>query len=249
MGAPYYGPPAGYMYYPGMPPPPPMGDGAVYYPFPNADVSAGAGPIPPPDIARLIPCRYFPACRYGASCMFAHPPPSQYYSGPISPPNQYGAYDPATGHPYSPSYFPSFQPLNGMPSPAPSGMTHGRSPSEVPPFGPNNGVPPAPGQYAPQMMPPNGYLPVNGMYAAPPAPYAMQPNGSAPYPPPLPLGPASYPEVNGQINSTPLNPNSEGFVPAVSGAGNARRGNTRGKSFPSRKPPCLFFPAGKCKNG
>jgi hypothetical protein len=33
------------------------------------------------------------------------------------------------------------------------------------------------------------------------------------------------------------------------GANHNRRGNNRRASFGGRKPPCLFFPAGKCKNG
>ncbi|UZJ53362.1 hypothetical protein CBS101457_002682 [Exobasidium rhododendri] len=46
--------------------------------------------LPPPDVARTIPCRFFPNCRYGDKCLFAHPimDPSvdaSHISSPISP--------------------------------------------------------------------------------------------------------------------------------------------------------------------
>lgn len=29
--------------------------------------------LPPPEIARMIPCKFFPNCRYGERCIFQHP--------------------------------------------------------------------------------------------------------------------------------------------------------------------------------
>ena len=61
----YYPPPPGPYYYPGMPVPPPVHpDGSIAYyppPHPSADHNGGLPNLPPPDIARMIPCRYFPA--------------------------------------------------------------------------------------------------------------------------------------------------------------------------------------------
>ncbi|GJJ09827.1 hypothetical protein Clacol_004051 [Clathrus columnatus] len=44
--------------------------------------------LPPPEVARNIPCRYFPACRYGSSCLFLHPM-TPYFPGSLPPPAQY----------------------------------------------------------------------------------------------------------------------------------------------------------------
>lgn len=36
-----------------------------------------AGYLPPPEVAKNIPCRFFPNCSYGDSCIFFHPSPAQ----------------------------------------------------------------------------------------------------------------------------------------------------------------------------
>lgn len=48
--------------------------------------------LPPAEVAKTIPCRNFPNCKYGASCMFYHPhpqqgffPPQGYYEGGFVP--------------------------------------------------------------------------------------------------------------------------------------------------------------------
>lgn len=296
----YYPPPDAYTYYPtinSMPLP----EGAVYYPVPQSEPqdtsNAGAfGNLPPADVARLIPCRYFPACRYGTSCMFAHPQ-GPYFPGPIPPPAQYAApYDPMTPQPYNPNYYsvppPSFQPPNGvhpmtsLPSP-PLSMPNGRSPSEmmanVPPqFSPNSAPPPVPyGPISPMMSPmyphqgqvpiPMSIPPLPPLHHQPPppppsgpqSPHSMYQGLPAPAPqfsPPadgvaayhLPPVPAHYPHANGVApNSPPLNPQPDfGSGPAARDNGSQpRRGTVRRVSMIGRKPPCLFFPAGRCKNG
>ncbi|KAK7059179.1 hypothetical protein VNI00_001806 [Paramarasmius palmivorus] len=289
-------PPGAYPYYPphGMP------EGAVYYPQPpEGQPPAGSGPgnLPPPEIARLIPCRYFPACRYGSSCMFAHPQ-GPYFQGPLPPPAQYPApYDPMNPQNYSPNYYPmsppSFQP------PPPNGVPMNSLPSSPPPMAqgpPSNEMTPPPAPFSPNgapvqlpyppMVPPSPYPPHPGqppmhmggppvpavyhqgpppppqgqpqsppaMYngVPPPPPFAMQPNVPPQYPPPAPV---AYPDVNGvAIKSPPLNPQPDFASPVPHGtresATHNRRGSVRRGSFGVRsKPPCLFFPAGKCKNG
>ncbi|KAK1228681.1 hypothetical protein PQX77_008334 [Marasmius sp. AFHP31] len=299
--------PAGYPYYQ----PHPLPEGAVFYPPPHHDPhhhsnsAGGPGNLPPPEIARMIPCRYFPACRYGSSCMFAHPQ-GPYFQGPLPPPAQYPApYDPMSPQPYSPNYYPmsppAFQPppppqangvpMNTLPSSPPPPMTQGPPSSEMTPppahFSPNGapiqlpyqpmvgpspypphpgqpgglpmGVPPVPPVYhqSPPQGPPqspqamyNGVP--NGVPPPPPAPFGMQPNGPASYPGPVPV---PYPDPNGPaMKSPPLNPQSDNFPPLgpppTRDTVGPRRGTGRRGSLGIRsKPPCLFFPAGKCKNG
>ncbi|KAF9527748.1 hypothetical protein CPB83DRAFT_869795 [Crepidotus variabilis] len=281
-------PPETYTYYPTINPALSTMNDAAYYPPPPhghpSDPAAGTnglGHLPPPEIARMIPCRYFPACRYGPQCMFLHPQ-GQYYQGAMPP---YPPYDPM-GNPYGPHYYgpppPSFHsPPNGsmqsMPEPSNPGM-HARSPSEamspVPvPFSPNG---------APQLPPPAPYGPIYGhpaqgpihfpqppphsqpshshseqhsppnLYTAssPVTPYPMHSDSS--FPPQVPPPAASYPDANAEA-PLPENSPAEIFPNSTNGAtnglGHHRRGSVRRQSFGGRKPPCLFFPNGRCKNG
>lgn len=293
----YYPPPPGAYYYPPMPVPPPMmPDGTVpyYAPPPHMPTDqnpSGLGNLPPPEIARMIPCRYYPACRYGSSCMFAHPQ-GPYMQGPLPPPTQYAPpYDPMNPPPYPPTYYPvppgSYGSPNGAPlmSPPPP-MAHARSGSEVMspvqgPFSPSAGQPPVPygmvspvsptyGHPAPvpipvsvTPLPPLQTSPTSAQAPPPPAmytpispsaqgvapPYAMPPH----YPPP-PMHP------NGEVADvvspkSPMqgHPQADGYGPGPipRDMGHHRRGSARRPSFGGRggKPPCLFFPSGRCRNG
>ncbi|KAJ3514394.1 hypothetical protein NLJ89_g2409 [Agrocybe chaxingu] len=263
--------------------------GAYYPPAPpqfSADASPnGLGHLPPPDVARMIPCRYFPACRYGAQCMFAHPQPP-FFQGPM-PPAQYPPYDPMA-NPYVQQYYPppqpSFQqpppPLNGpmtpMSPPPGAPLMHARSPSEVvsPPLGPfsPNGAPPVP--YGP-MSPPVYSHPGQGHVSMPvppshsqqphPHPGPQSPNLYHPstspvphypvhqdaYPPP---GPPNVSYDPAHLNGVPAPlenglPDFSNHPNPRDGLNNHRRGSGRRPSFGARRPPCLFFPAGRCKNG
>lgn len=297
----YPPPPAGAYYYPGIPVGAPMmPDGAVAYypppPVPSDHNLGGMGNLPPPEVARMIPCRYYPACRYGSSCMFAHPQ-GPYLQGPLPPPAQYpGHYDSMAPSPYAPpAYYamppPSFPtspngtPMNLMSPPPgshPPPMSHSRSASEVVspaqgPFSPNGvplpmpyGVPPMsptyghPGQAPIPVSPlatlqPNGgpQSPQQGMYPpmSPTAPgYPVPRDAPAPY---APQG--MFPNGAAGDNHSPTSPSAppqaDGYGP---GPGpmhrdhipHHRRGTLRRPSFgPGRKPPCLFFPVGKCRNG
>ncbi|KAH9960760.1 hypothetical protein BGW80DRAFT_1361572, partial [Lactifluus volemus] len=289
MGPPkaYYLPhPGPYAYYPGMPVPP-LPEGAIpFYPPPPAPpassppsaddqttLSGGSNVsnLPPPEIARLIPCRYFPACRYGASCIFAHPQ-GPYYPGPVPPPAQYPS--PYDQPPYPPNFYPipapaQFQPPNGVPPP------HHLSP--VSPHSANQPIPPPPPQFVPQrntsdIVPPV-QIPFNPSGAPVPAPGPYGPlspvSPSYPHPNQLPV-PLSVPppppaHASPQDHSRPPRtpalstcirtkrstkaPPQEGFGPR----GDRRTSGGQGFRRPSfaghRKPPCLFFPSGRCRNG
>ncbi|KAG8712668.1 hypothetical protein FRC09_019590 [Ceratobasidium sp. 395] len=177
---------------------PPEGQPPVHGFQPAADgTSPGGVPnLPPADIARTIPCRYFPVCRYGSSCMFLHPQ-TPYFSGPPPPaPAHYPAMYPPHGYymmrpgqyppppPGAPPVDQVASPVTGtQPFPPPAPLPFPPPPNSAPPFSPaTNGAP----------FPPP---PVNG------APF---PNG-APYPPPT--NGAPYPPT---ANGTPYTPISAG---------------------------------------
>jgi hypothetical protein len=293
--------PVPYTYYPSInTAPPPVADGGVYYPSPQAagdNTGAGGvgglGNLPPPEVARFIPCRYFPACRYGSSCLFAHPQPP-YFQGSLPPPAPYvPPYDAMSAQPYAPNYYPippSFSPQNGAhhlaPLSPPFGhhAAHRHSPSEVvPPTQPHfgaNGIPPPPSAYPPISPPPfshPGQVPLP-MSISPLPPLQQQPvmavaapepsmynSASSPTPAFVPqdtanqyhkpsqptVTPINFSAVNG--DSKPANPQPNGYGPGPIHShregSHIRRGSTRRSSFAGRKPPCLFFPAGRCKNG
>ncbi|KDQ17813.1 hypothetical protein BOTBODRAFT_53326 [Botryobasidium botryosum FD-172 SS1] len=310
----------GYHYHPGMAPPAgaypayyyaeghPPGAVPGYYPIPppqlspqgdqpQTDGTNGNGNIPPPDIARMIPCRYFPACKYGTSCMFAHPQPT-YYAGPPPPQHYPAPYDPNAPPPhFPPMYYPiPPQHFQGGPPPphvippshSPTTPTHAhqRTSSEPPPvsFSPNTAQFPPPPPPAPHQVPQMGY-PMGGPMAPPFVPQ----NGHPPYPPNMQPAPTMYPPPSAyppapphaharrdsvgayagppmpqqgipQESRDPRQPHSaeQDHDPAAHGhhplgPRDASRGTGRGGmrrvSFGSRKPPCLFFPTGKCRNG
>ncbi|KAL4241632.1 hypothetical protein ABKN59_000806 [Abortiporus biennis] len=296
----YYPPPGPY-YYPGMPVPPQvLPDGSVaYYPPPPVD-NNGLPNLPPPDIARMIPCRYYPACRYGSSCIFAHPQ-GPYIQGPLPPPAQYPApYDPITPAPY-PAYYtvtpPAFppngsamSPVSPVPGSSPSPLAgphppivHARSNSELlspvqTTFNPAGVPPPISYGMVSPMSPTYGHPgPIPVPIAIPPHPAAHIPGPQSPqhalYPPTSPTAPGGVPPhfiaqgnvfqpqmsaLNGNMDST-VSPKSPRLQPQMDGYNGPigrdgfphhRRGGIRRPSFGIRgKPPCLFFPSGRCKNG
>ena len=64
--------------------------------------------LPPAEVAKTIPCRYYPNCKYGGSCVFYHPPQGPFYGQPMS--NgfmnryEYGQFQPNTHGPGGPFY-------------------------------------------------------------------------------------------------------------------------------------------------
>lgn len=115
----------------GMPPFMPPQD---YYPQPQRFFRQEQNPanLPPAEVAKTIPCRNFPNCKYGSSCVFLHPRPQPYYPGPNFMPNfeGYNQFPPgAMGMP-GPYYVP-----NGFPPPFPSQdpSIDGHQHSQIPP--------------------------------------------------------------------------------------------------------------------
>lgn len=166
--------------------------------------------------------------------------------------------------PYPPNYYPapppSFQP-NGVPTnPMVSPPSHASPASAGPTFSPNSGVPqplpyvhmppngyPQPPHPGMQMMPPPPHSPPQANYPPPPQGYPMPPNGYYHSPPPQPpVAPATF-DANGPKSSLP----QDGSAPNghTRENGHQRRGSTRRPSFAARKPPCMFYPVGRCKNG
>ncbi|KIM47811.1 hypothetical protein M413DRAFT_210049 [Hebeloma cylindrosporum] len=282
----FYGPPPpeSYPYYPTINPSLSTVNEAGYYPAAQPTDANGIGNLPPPDIARLIPCRYFPACRYGAQCMFAHPQ-TPYFQGPM-PSVQYPPYDPM-GNGYVPQYYPppSFQQQSSGPMSPPPGplITHARTSSEVVSpslghFSPNSAPPPPPAPYgplSPSVYPHPGPVPIamssipplhphpqsssqphpnlyNSSSTSPVPPFPMHQDSSGPYPIPAPPSNINYADITGGLKPSPEDHQAENYNTHPThreGMNHHRRGAGRRPSFNSRKPPCLFFPAGRCKNG
>ncbi|KAL4070766.1 hypothetical protein J3A83DRAFT_4372942 [Scleroderma citrinum] len=292
-----------YGYYP---PVPPLADGhPPYYQHPPMPVgeNGGFGNLPPPEVARYIPCRYYPACRYGSTCIFAHPQGPYYTGPPPPPPTQYPSpYDPMAQQQYPHNYYPPPPPPPSYPPSAPvpphmnamsppSGpvhtpphppIVHARSGSEAlspvqTPFSPN-GAPPAPyGALSPvsPYPPPPHPLPLSIPSLPPPhqpatargpqSPQSMYANGPVSAPPfsvrqdlasypSQGLHPNSaYPDVNGGPKSSSAHPQRDNYGPPPAFRGvNHRRGGIRRGSFGGNRkpiPPCLFYPAGRCRNG
>ncbi|KAL5533964.1 hypothetical protein ACEPAG_424 [Sanghuangporus baumii] len=298
-------PPGPYMYYPAPYPGAMLPDGspAQYYPAPppppngatQPSDAMGNGTLPPPEIARLIPCRYFPACRYGPSCIFAHPQ-GPFFQGPLPPPAQYSAhYDPMAHPPYAGYYsVPPQSPYSQLPSsahPASSPQNPSHSPVSQPQHLRSGSEVTSPVQ-----------TPYNSTSAPPPMPYGIPVPGGYPAPgqmlPPMPLGmsPTQHPvpQPNGfmysptspvvqssthrndanLLNGSAQYPQYEGAAPngvqhmqapsqqeaytnptrpqLREGTNNLRRGSVRrmsGAGSSNRKPPCAFFPSGRCRNG
>lgn len=71
-----YPPPQNYNYEPHGPPGAPNGPSHEEKEKTTEEEGQAAGKeanLPPPEVARMIPCRFFPNCRYGEKCIFAHP--------------------------------------------------------------------------------------------------------------------------------------------------------------------------------
>ncbi|KAG8738433.1 hypothetical protein FRC10_006851 [Ceratobasidium sp. 414] len=198
---PYYypGPPGHEGPYPPYPYPmlsPPDGQPPVagFPPTADGNLPGGVPNLPPADIARTIPCRYFPVCRYGSSCMFLHPQPP-YFSGP--PPPAPAHYPPM----YPPHGYYMIRPGSYPPPPGAPPVDQVASPiAGTQPFSPPAPLPfPPPPSSAPPFSPAT-----NGAHFPPPVNGAPFPNG-APYPPPA--NGAPYPPT---ANGTPYTPISAG---------------------------------------
>ncbi|KAJ7070805.1 hypothetical protein C8F01DRAFT_1244506 [Mycena amicta] len=211
--------------------------------------------LPPPEVASAIPCRYFPACRYGSGCLFQHPQ-TPYFQGAIPQPYP-NSYEQIPQQPYAPTYYPvsppSFPPpVNGQPpQQGPPMSMHGPPASDMGHFSPNYGP------ISPIMYSHPGHMSI------PPLP-PLHPGAPTPQSPPAAFNPSSplqpnghvapYSSVNGAVysdmsKSSQLNAQLDAAGPRQDMAN--RRGTARRGSFARSKPipPCMFFPLGRCKNG
>lgn len=128
--------------------------------------------------------------------------------------------------------------------------------------GPANYGPAPPGPYPPHPgqgpvmgpVPPQHQVPPPPGQQGPPQPYpaSAQQGPVPPFPVPTDTG---YPQIpaDGSLpqNPPPSHPGEEGFVGGhipPSGPG-FRRPGLRKNSYASKKPACLFFPSGRCRNG
>ncbi|KAF7311083.1 Glycerol-3-phosphate dehydrogenase [NAD(+)] [Mycena chlorophos] len=241
-----YAPPANYPFYPsinGAPPP------DMFYAPPMVNGHRPSN-MPPPEVTGRIPCRYYPACRYGAACAYQHPP-AQYYPG--QHPAPFTSYDQMPQQPYAPTYYPVSPP--SFPPPPPLQMAPS---SEMPPQG----------HFSPTGAPvPMPYGPMSPVMYSHPGPIGLPPLPAGPTPQSPPFNPSSppashpnghvgpFPPSNGPIypdaaRSPQLNPQPDAAVSR--GPDGARRGGLRRGSFVRAKqppPPCIFYPMGRCKNG
>lgn len=121
-------------------------------PTSSENTNAPPANLPPPEIARMIPCKFFPNCRYGERCIFQHPismplntqdgtfyptPPGVFFAAPNGmplqpPPSPYGVPAP---------YMDMSQPMFQVPFGA-TGMPMYPTPmNAIPGATENNGVP------------------------------------------------------------------------------------------------------------
>ncbi|KAJ7446413.1 hypothetical protein B0H11DRAFT_2162297 [Mycena galericulata] len=188
-------PPANYPYYPSIASAPPP-DMYYHQPPPQMHLEHNGSRhsnLPPPEVASAIPCRYFPACRYGSACLFQHPQ-GPYFQGPLPPPAQYPtSYDQMPPQTYAPTYYPvpppSFPPtMNGQHS--------------MPPLPPQQGPPMPMHGPSPEMMspPPQGHFSPNGAPVIPYGPISpmMSPMYSHPGQTPLPMSIPPLPPLHRQ---------------------------------------------------
>jgi hypothetical protein len=115
---------------------------------------------------------------------------------------------------------------------------------------PPHSIPPPPLHHQP---PPTGPQSPQSLYnSTSPPPFAVRPDATAQYPS---NSHQPYGDINGGPKSSPPRPQSESYGHGngsnyrENAGHNHRRGGVRRGSFAGRKPPCFFFPTGRCKNG
>ncbi|PWN19381.1 hypothetical protein BCV69DRAFT_37587 [Microstroma glucosiphilum] len=233
------------------------------YPYPSPNMNGGprprpsphmqnghgrkpsaVGKFPPPDVAKTIPCRFYPNCRNGASCIFAHidqPNPADIHSpGPVLSPS-HPSYVPApapapphasfySGGPYAPNGAPFYP---GMVSPFAGQHGQGPLPLHYQPHEASQ-----PGQMTSEM--PRASMPAvpdqSTSQAASPLPEAAQPNGSASAEHAVESGEASGSTSEPKMDGAESSAKVEGQVtseaaPAASADGQDRRRRQSFNSF------------------
>lgn len=194
-------------------------------PAPSSESGDTQHNLPPPEVARMIPCKFFPNCRYGDRCLFRHP------QGPVMAESM-----PPAGQPvFFPGPFP--------PAPAPYGVP-------PPPFvemfpvhyGPN-GVP-----FFPQMMgvppevskagTPAPDAPVDAAPAAAAAAAASTPQLNTN----SPAQPAAAPVASAEEPAPAARPRT-----AKKSAGKPQRIDAPRRANSGSRPSCAFFARSACR--
>jgi len=225
--------------------------------------------LPPAEVAKTIPCRNYPNCKYGSSCVFLHPR-APFYPGPGGPGFGYEGYQGFQPMPY-------FNPqANGFQPQQPQQQVEGEQ--SQPQFQPdmaqdNNEVNGQQPQFNDQHQQhslsgaPAPFVPF-GMTSPPPAQFGLSP--MSPPMMPMPMSPhdaaffAQSPP-NGMMPPPPssgFNPrrlSNNGFQKPFHGKKPSFSGGPRPWAPGSRAaaggwkdgtpPPCAFFAQSKCRNG
>lgn len=226
--------------------------------------------LPPAEVAKTIPCRNYPNCKYGSSCVFLHPRAPFYPPGPGGPGFGYEGYQGFQPMPYFNPQATGFQPQQ-VEGEQPQSQFQSDMPRD------NNDVN---AQQQPQQQPqqpqfndqhslsgaPAPFVPF-GMTSPPPAQFGLSPMS----PPMMPMSPhdaAFFAQSPPNGMMPPFNPrrlsnNQGGFQkpfqgkkPSFSGgprpwAPGARAGGAGGAGGwkDGTPPPCAFFAQSKCRNG
>lgn len=186
------------------------------------DEGAAQAHLPPPEVARMIPCKFFPYCRYGDRCVFQHP------SGPVLPP--------AEGMVPPPGAPPMFFPGPGMPFPP------GPAPYGVPPPFADMNRPMFPVQYGPNgvpfYVPPAQGAPEQATEAPAPDAQAEEPASDAP--PTQEDAPTDAATASAPRTTRPV---KKGHPKA----GRSDSQNPRSRPHSGSRPSCAFFARSACR--
>ena len=193
-----------------------------------------------PAVAKTIPCRYFPDCRFGTACWYLHPDGANNNASPngAQPPQIQGQAPQPNGLLPQQPYFngplppPVFYPpphgiQNGTPGPQDQTLPPRppTQPNSPPPQSPQSQLPPLPypppppgmyipwGYYPPQAVPPPGVI------SSPPPHSATSHPGSPQLPPPAQMipGPMWYPGPGMPVPpGVPMSPPQPGIGLALS---------------------------------
>lgn len=204
-----------------------QGDAAPAAPVTERQEGENSAPanLPPPEVARLIPCKFFPNCRYGDRCVFHHP------SGPIV--NQPEAAVPPNAQPM---FFPG---PNGMPfQPGPG--SYGVPPPFVDMNHPMFQMP-----YNPNGVP---YFPPRVNVA----PGTEEPEKTDSEPPRQASEETDAAQAEGAAQpSTPVtrpgNRNVSGNKKASGKVSRAEGNNQRNRANQGSRPSCAFFARSACR--
>ncbi|CEH15847.1 ANKYRIN REPEAT PROTEIN [Ceraceosorus bombacis] len=215
--------------------------------------------LPPPDIARSIPCRNFPNCRYGDRCAFAHPVDIPMSVGqPMIPPHL------APG-PLSPSALPAgITPgeaeQHGLYYQQPTSEAVASGPAPAVAANAGDATPPSAPQNADSTDAPSASSPPTGGDESP-APQAdaqgrplhrRQSFNSFLHSHAVPFQPSGHAAPMVDANGIPTGVHGH----FAAGPSNYRSKPRRGggpfgapRSFREGRPPCTFFPQGRCRYG